>query len=81
MAEEFLNTEQAAEYLGITPSTLQRWRSEKQPNQPPFCPFGKRILYRKSSLEKWAVAQEVDPAVNCAPSSSTVKPDSGWGLF
>jgi hypothetical protein len=55
-AEPFVTERDAAEFLGISVRTLQRWRIEPPTGgAPPFYRFGaKRIVYRLSSLGCWA---------------------------
>jgi len=47
-----LNTEKAAEYLGVEQRTLENWRAEGK--GPKFYkPTGKLIYYFKSDLDRW----------------------------
>ena len=52
-----LSLAQAAELLGITPANLYeltRSRSRVRQAHPiPFCRLGKRIAFRRESLEQW----------------------------
>ena len=48
----YLNTEQAATYLGFSPKSLTRWRPTGE--GPEFSQFGRRILYYIDDLDKWA---------------------------
>jgi hypothetical protein len=41
----------AARYLGLSPSCLNKWRCYGM--GPRFCKLGRRVVYRKSDLEKW----------------------------
>jgi hypothetical protein len=48
---EFLTQEDAAAELNICERTLDRWRSLGE--GPPITRLGRRILYRRSSLQAW----------------------------
>lgn len=54
--ESYWTPEQTAEFLGRRPQTLARWRVEGF--GPPFCRFGRRVMYRASAVTDWALAQE-----------------------
>lgn len=49
------DTAQAANILGISPRTLERWRLEGK--GPTFRKFGKRALYTELDLIEWSDAQ------------------------
>lgn len=55
-AKTVLNTEEAAEYIGISRSKL--WEL-KQLYQVPFVQIADRILYRKKDLDDWLEARSV----------------------
>ena len=42
---------EAARYLGLSRSCLNKWRCYG--TGPRFCKLGRRVVYRKSDLEKW----------------------------
>jgi len=44
-----LNTRQAAQILGLKPSTLEVWRCRG--GGPVFCKFGKACRYRQEDIE------------------------------
>ena len=46
-----LNTQQAADSLGLSRRTLERWRLEG--NGPVFVKLGRRCLYKQSDLVAW----------------------------
>jgi hypothetical protein len=54
--EEFLTKEGLAAELGRNPRTLDRW--EALGMGPPRTHVGRKILYRRASVQKWLVAQE-----------------------
>lgn len=51
----FLDTPQAAEYLGLQKSTLEAWRSRG--GGPRFARLGRAIRYRKVDLDSWVEAR------------------------
>jgi hypothetical protein len=53
---EFLTKEQLATELGRNPRTLDRWAVLG--NGPPRTRIGRKVLYRRASVEKWIAAQE-----------------------
>jgi predicted site-specific integrase-resolvase len=52
----FLPPQQAAAELGVCKRTLDRWR--KLGEGPPVTKLGRRVLYRRSSLEAFLLARE-----------------------
>ena len=48
----FYNQSETAEFLRLSERTLERWRVEGM--GPPFRRFGRRIVYAKADLERWA---------------------------
>ena len=58
MTEEtnFLDTQQAARFLGLSAKTLARYRVTGE--GPVFHRFGNRIRYRRTALDAWADARE-----------------------
>lgn len=53
---EYMNTAEVARETGINAGTLRYWRSTNQ--GPPSFSLGKRVVYRRSELEKWIAEQE-----------------------
>ena len=54
-AEPFVGEREAAEFLGVSVRTLQRWRTEPPAfGAPRFYRLGKRVAYRISVLSAWA---------------------------
>ena len=47
----FLTTKLAAAFLGLKPSTLERWRSKGE--GPVFHKIGGRIYYTRADLDAW----------------------------
>lgn len=54
----FLTESDAAEYLGLAPATLARWRSVGTQG-PAFRKFGGAVRYAKADLDAYASAAEV----------------------
>ncbi len=55
--DDFMNTEQLAAEIDVAPLTLVGWRLQKM--GPPITKLGRRILYRRSSVQTWLSAQEL----------------------
>ncbi len=53
---EFLTTEELAAELRRNPRTLDRW--EVLGMGPPRTHVGRKVLYRRTSVQKWLAAQE-----------------------
>lgn len=50
-SERWLRSKEAAEMIGIAPGTLANLRSQKR--GPRYYKQGRRIVYRRSDVEKW----------------------------
>lgn len=57
---QYVDTPQAAAYLGIKVSTMNCWRSRRE--GPPFCKIGGRVRYRVADLDAWAEGRRRDPS-------------------
>jgi predicted DNA-binding transcriptional regulator AlpA len=58
IAPGYLNERAVSAYLGISMRTIQRWRLNG--DGPPYYAFGpRRILYRQSDLDAWAITRRV----------------------
>jgi excisionase family DNA binding protein len=57
-SSRLMTVEDAAGFLGITKSTLDKWRSEKR-NGLPFVRIGRLVRYRHSDLLAWLVSKTV----------------------
>lgn len=55
----YLNTPQLAEKIGLSPITLEIWRSRG--SGPPYIRIGRAIRYDLREVEKWLAARAVDP--------------------
>jgi excisionase family DNA binding protein len=54
--DELKTTEELAERLRISTSTLRRWRSNGE--GPKFIRVGKKVRYRQSDVEDWLSSQD-----------------------
>jgi len=50
---EFVDTKTAAEFLGLKPSTLARWRCTRSDGPPFHTPGGRRIVYSMTEVREW----------------------------
>lgn len=57
--QDVLTTGEAAKYIRHSVRTMIRWRQERV--GPPFIQCGKKILYRKQSLDRWLAEREQQP--------------------
>jgi hypothetical protein len=64
LLSQFLTKEELSQELGRNARTLDRW--EVLGTGPPRTRIGRKVLYRRTSLQKWLAAQE-------RPSLSAVK--------
>ena len=62
--KKFLNTEAAAEFLGVKPCTLEAWRFRKK--GPKYSKLGSRVMYAQQDLESWFASRSVH-TVDTAP--------------
>lgn len=59
---DLLTTQEAAKFLGMSPGSLEVWRSEKRYSIP-YVKVGRLVRYRRSDLEAWLESR----TVSCAP--------------
>jgi predicted DNA-binding transcriptional regulator AlpA len=57
--DRFLNTDEAAQFLGTTNPTMNYWRTIG--NGPKFYRQGRNVRYLLSDLVTWGTARCVDP--------------------
>lgn len=57
-ASTFLTNSEAAEFLRLSPRTLEKQRV--MGGGPPFRKFGRRVLYSRSELQLWADSRSFD---------------------
>jgi predicted DNA-binding transcriptional regulator AlpA len=51
--DTLIDTRQAAAVLGISPTTLEIWRSTRVKDQPAFVRVGRRVKYERQALAAW----------------------------
>lgn len=56
LANELMSTGQVSESYSIAEATLRYWRHKG--DGPPSFRLGRRVVYRRSDVEKWLTAQE-----------------------
>jgi helix-turn-helix protein len=56
LLSEFLSKEELASELDRNPRTLDRWRALGI--GPPRTLVGRKVMYRRASVEKWLTSQE-----------------------
>jgi helix-turn-helix protein len=57
---QLLTNSEAAEFIRVTPGTLEVWRSEKR-YEIPYTKVGGKILYDASDLLDWLASRKVRP--------------------
>jgi excisionase family DNA binding protein len=60
--DEILCNSDAAEYIGVTPRTLEVWRCTKR-YQIPFIKVGRLVKYRKSALDAFLESRTIGAEV------------------
>jgi predicted DNA-binding transcriptional regulator AlpA len=61
--EPLIDTRAAARLLGLAEITLRMWRTEGNPDQPPYIRVGsKAVRYRPSAVAAWAASRECQPS-------------------
>lgn len=65
--EPLIDTRAAARMLGLAEITLRMWRTEGNPDQPPYIRVSsKAIRYRPSAVAAWAASRECQPSKRTA---------------
>jgi hypothetical protein len=54
--DDYMSTEELATELDVAALTLIRWRLQK--TGPPITRLGRRILYRRSTVQAWLATRE-----------------------
>lgn len=57
--DDYLTSDAAAEELGVTVRTLQRWAAER--TGPARTRVGRKVLYRRAAVEEWLRRAEEMP--------------------
>jgi hypothetical protein len=60
--DALIDTRQAAAVLGISPTTLEIWRSNRVSNQPAFVRVGRRVLYERQALAAFIDSRRENPS-------------------
>ena len=55
---ELLRTEDAAQHLGVSETTLTTWRCNKRYDLP-YVKVGRLVYYRRTDLDQWLEARTV----------------------
>lgn len=53
---EWISRDALARELNLTPDTLGRWEAQRE--GPPCTRLGRKVLYRRVSVQEWLRAQE-----------------------
>lgn len=61
MFDDLLPHTDAATFIGVSQRTLARQRAYRE--GIPFIRVGRKVFYRRSSIERWLTANEVHPVV------------------
>ena len=59
LLDDWLRREDLADQLGVAVSTLARWHAQRV--GPPCSRVGRRVLYRRSGVQKWLRDRELGP--------------------
>ena len=51
--KKYLTTAEAAEYLGLSATTLNKWRCYGNEYQPPWVSIGRLVRYSVEDLDAW----------------------------
>jgi excisionase family DNA binding protein len=57
---EYFNSVQAAEFLGVSPGTLEAWRCSKR-YPIPYLKCGRLVRYKKADLVGWLNSRTIQP--------------------
>jgi len=56
LLDEWISRDALAQELSVTPDTLGRWAARRE--GPPCTRVGRKVLYRRASVQDWLRAQE-----------------------
>jgi predicted DNA-binding transcriptional regulator AlpA len=60
--EQWFSTNELADFLGIDPSSLRRWRTARPPQGPPWVKVSDRVtVYRRADVDAWLRSRRTDP--------------------
>ena len=60
--KRFLNSDEAADYLGLQRTTLEAWRCRG--GGPRFVKLGRAVRYRQADLDEWIESRIRENTVN-----------------
>lgn len=60
MQNEKHNNDAAADYIGVTPGTLEVWRCTKRSPQPAYLKVGSKVYYLKKDLDAYLESVRVE---------------------
>lgn len=58
IAPQLLNNQQAAQYIDVSPGTLEVWRSQRRYGIP-YHKIGGKVRYRREDLDRWLESRRV----------------------
>ena len=64
LSEDYLTDSETAAELRLTTRTLARWRAERR--GPAWLRVGRRVMYRRASIERWLLNREQVPVRDAA---------------
>jgi hypothetical protein len=56
LLDDWISRDALARELSVTPDTLGRWEARRE--GPPCTRIGRKVLYRRASVQDWLHAQE-----------------------
>lgn len=60
--QEWFSTNELADFLGVDPSSLRRWRTARPPQGPPWVKVSDRVtVYRRADVDAWLRSRRTDP--------------------
>ena len=60
--QEWFSTNELADFLGVDPSSLRRWRTARPPQGPPWVKVSDRVtVYRRADVHAWLRGRRTDP--------------------
>jgi excisionase family DNA binding protein len=58
--KEYISTEQAAEYLGVSVHTISSWRRGDENSGPAYTRLGGKVVYLIADLDAWVESCRVE---------------------
>lgn len=60
MTKRLLNVKEAADYIGVVPGTLYRWRANRRSDRPKEIVVGNRLRWTQADLDEWLEHQKAE---------------------